>query len=76
MYELYINGEWAGKGGDLATRTSAFSERKSYDITHRVKPGEKTVIAARVHDWGGVGGIFRPVTLGTAAFGSQVEVLK
>lgn len=75
-YELFINGELAGKGGDVATRKDTFSEKRSWDISRWVKPGEPATIAVRVHDWYGAGGIFRPVTLGTTAFGSGVSVLK
>ena len=76
MYELYVNGELAGKGGDLATRTDAFSEKKSHNITRWIKPGQKATIAIRVHDWYGAGGIFRPVTLGTVGFSPGIEMLK
>jgi hypothetical protein len=75
-YELYLNGELAGKGGDVATRKDTFSEKRSWDISRWVKPGEPATIAVRVHDWYGAGGIFRPVTLGTTAFGPDVSVLK
>ena len=75
-YELFINGELAGKGGDVATRKDTFNEKRSWDISRWVKPGEPATIAVRVHDWYGAGGIFRPVTLGTTAFGSGVAVLK
>lgn len=76
LYELYINGEFAGGSGDLATRKDAFNEKKSYDITRLVKPGETAAIAVRVQDWGGAGGIFRPVTLGTAGFTLGATILK
>lgn len=76
LYELYVNGQLAGKGGDLATHTDSFNEKKSHNLTRLVKPGEKAVIAVRVYDWGGAGGIFRPVTLGTAEVGSGIEILK
>jgi hypothetical protein len=76
LYELYINGEFAGKSGDLATRKDAFDEKKSYNLTSRLKPGEKAVIAVRVHDWYGAGGLFRPVTLGNSGFGPGIRLLK
>ncbi len=76
IYELYVNGELAGKGGDLATRQDAFNERKSHDITRWVVPGQPAVIAVRVYDWYGAGGIFRPVTLGTVPFRPGLELLK
>ncbi len=76
IYELYVNGELAARGGDLATRKDTFNERKSQNITRFVKPGQKAVIAIRVHDWYGAGGIFRPVTLGTVGFNPSADVLK
>ena len=76
IYELYVNGKLAGKGGDFATHTDSLSDKKSHDLTRIVKPGEKALIAVRVYDWGGAGGIFRPVTLGTVEIGSGVEILK
>jgi hypothetical protein len=76
MYELYVAGEPAGKGGDLATKVDAFAEKKSHRITGMVKPGEEAVIAVRVHDWYGAGGIHMPVSLGTAPFIEGAEILK
>ncbi|MCC6124932.1 MAG: hypothetical protein IT426_08220 [Pirellulales bacterium] len=76
IYELYVNGQLAGKGGDFATHTDAFNDKKSHNLSRIAKPGEKAFIAVRVYDWGGAGGLFRPVTLGTAEVGSGIEILK
>jgi beta-galactosidase/beta-glucuronidase len=76
MYEIYINGKLAGKGGDLATRKDAFNEHKSHNLSRVVEPGKPTVLVVRVHDWYGAGGIFRPVTLGTVGFAPGMEMLK
>jgi hypothetical protein len=76
IYELYINGKLAGKGGDLATRQNAFDEKKSHNISALVEPGADCLIAVRVYDWYGAGGIFRPVTLGTSGFGPSKTILK
>jgi hypothetical protein len=76
LYELYVNGELTGKSGDLATRKDAFNEKQSHNLSRLVKAGEKTSIAVRVQDWGGAGGIFRPVTLATVGFSSGVTLLK
>jgi beta-galactosidase/beta-glucuronidase len=75
-YELYVNGSLAGKGGDRATRKDALTEKKSYDITQLVKPGQKALIAVQVDDWQGAGGIFRPVTLGTLSFNPSLDLLR
>ena len=76
LYELYVNGELVGKSGDLATRKDAYSEKKSYDITRLVKAGESATMAVRVQDWGGAGGIFCPMTLGTVGISSGTTILK
>ena len=76
LYELYVNGALAGQSGDLAARKDAFSEKKSYNIARFLKAGEPATIAVRVHDWGGAGGIFRPVTLGTAGVSPGATLLK
>ena len=71
-----MNGRLAGKGGDLATRTDAFNERKSHNVTRFVSPGQRALIAVRVHDWYGAGGIFRPVTLGTIGLRPGLDLLR
>jgi hypothetical protein len=76
IYELYVNGELAGKGGDLATRKDAFNEKKSHNIARFVKAGQTALLAVRVHDWYGAGGIFRPVTLGTLGFSPGGDLLR
>jgi beta-galactosidase/beta-glucuronidase len=76
MYQLYVNGMLAGKGGDLATRQDALNEKKSHNISHLVMPGQKALIAVRVYDWYGYGGIFRPVTLGTLPLNPALDLLK
>ena len=75
-YELYVDGKSAGKGGDIEKRLTAFEERKSHPLTRLVKPGETVHLAVRVYDWYGAGGIFRPVTLSTAAFGPGGDLLR
>ena len=76
MYELYAGGRLVARCGDIATKKDTFNERRSHDITAFVKPGEECVIAVRVYDWYGAGGIFRPVTLGTAGFAEGPEMLR
>lgn len=75
-YELFVNGALVGKGGDPVTKVTTFSERKSWKLTSLVKPGEEVVIAVRVYDWYGAGGIFRPVTLGTRPLTEKPDVIK
>jgi len=76
IYELYVNGILAGKGGDLATRKDAFNEHKSHNLSQWVKAGQTAILAVRVYDWYGAGGIFRPVTLGTLGFAPGMDMLK
>jgi hypothetical protein len=76
VYELYVDGRLAGRGGDLATRKDAFHEKKSHRITPLAAPGKTCQIAVRVHDWYGAGGIFRPVTLGTAGLAPGGDVVR
>ena len=76
IYELYVNGKLAGKGGDLATRQSAFSEKKSHDISVWTEAGKDCLIAVRVYDWFGAGGIFQPVALSTTPYTAEGEILK
>jgi hypothetical protein len=52
------------------------NEEKCHNITRLVKAGGKATIAVRVNDWSGAGGIFRPITLGTAGFSPGVRLLK
>ena len=75
-YQVYVNGQLAGRGGDPVTRQTAFDERKSHKVTSLVKPGEKCTVAVRVLDWYGAGGIHRPVTLGTAELGPAGDLLR
>lgn len=75
-YELYVNGHLAGSGGDIPSRQTAFEERKSHDLTALVKPGESCLLAIRVYDWYGAGGIFRPVTLRTTPLRLEGDMIR
>jgi hypothetical protein len=75
-YELFVNGKLLGKGGDLEKRLDALEEHKSYRLTGLVKPGQDCLIAVRVNDFQGAGGIYRPVTLGTVPYVNKGEVLR
>lgn len=75
-YELYVDGRKAGTGGDIATKTTAFEERKSHRVTDLVEPGQACTIAVRIYDWYGAGGLFRPVLLGTARIGARADWIR
>ncbi len=64
-YDLYVNGEKVGSGGDLEKRETAFDLKTSHDLSANVRPGESLTIAVAVYDWYGAGGIFRPVEIST-----------
>ncbi len=75
-YELYVDGVKIGSGGNIATKTTAFDQPKSFDVSKHAEPGKRVVIAVRVYDWYGAGGLFRPVTLSTAPLASdELDVL-
>ncbi len=75
-YQLYVDGKLAGTGGDIEKKETAFEQRKSHSVTDLVTPGKTALIAVRVYDWYGAGGIFRPVTLGTVPLGTGANLLK
>jgi hypothetical protein len=75
-YEIYFNGTKIGAGGDIPNKKTAFEERKAHAIpAHLLKPGESNLIAIRVYDWYGSGGIHRPMTLSNMPIGG-VDILK
>ncbi len=74
-YELYVDGTRVGSGGDIAARRTAFNDRTSFDISKFAQPGKTIVIAVRVDDWQGAGGIFRPMSLGTAPLRTNADLL-
>ncbi len=76
FYELYVNGQFVAKRGDLETRKDTLQEKFSHHISPFVTPGKPAFIAVRVHDWYGAGGIFRPVTLGTVPIRAELDFLK
>lgn len=75
-YELYVNGTKVGSGGDIPNKKTAFEDRTAHAIPAGVlKPGEKNVIAVRVYDWYGAGGIHRPMSLSNVPIGG-IDILK
>ncbi|MFO0814412.1 MAG: glycoside hydrolase family 2 TIM barrel-domain containing protein [Gemmatales bacterium] len=75
-YEIYINGTKIGSGGDIPNKKTAFEDRTAHAIpAGLLKPGEKNVIAVRVYDWYGAGGIHRPMSLSTVPIGG-VDILR
>ena len=74
-YELFVDGDLVTRRGDPQQRVDTFNERFSHDLTDRMQPGSSHVVAVRVFDWYGAGGIFRPVTLSTAPALPVTDVL-
>jgi len=74
-YELFVDGALVTRRGDPQRRVDTFNERFSHDLTDRMRPGSSHVVAVRVFDWYGAGGIFRPVTLSTAPALPVTDVL-
>jgi hypothetical protein len=75
-YRLFIDGSYVGDGGDIATKKTAFDERKSFEITSFLNDRDDIQIAVAVYDWYGAGGIFRPVTLSTTPLSDDRPWLK
>ena len=75
-YDLFVNGERMGSGGNIEKRETAFELRSSHEITQHVKPGETIQIAIAVYDWYGAGGVFRPVTIGSQPHSDGPTILK
>lgn len=65
-FELYVNGQLIGTGGDIEKRETAFELRASFPIPRDISTGESLDIAIRVYDWQGAGGIFRPIFISTS----------
>lgn len=75
-YQLYVNGQLAGTGGDPETRRTAFEEAASHDITRFIVPGQPLRLVFRVQDWQGAGGLFRPVTVSTTPLTTGLQIVR
>ncbi len=75
-YEVFVNGQQVGSGGDREKRETAYELRVSHDITEQIRGGLPLQITVAVYDWHGAGGIFRPVWLSTQPISDQPRMLK
>lgn len=75
-YELFVNGEWAGTGGDLERRITAYEEARSHDATRLVGSEGRIEIAVRVYDWYGAGGLHRPIFVSSHPRGEHPDFLR
>ena len=61
-YDLFINGQKVAHHG--SPNNSVYSTATFTDVTSFIKPGEENLVAIRVNDWGGGGGLVRtPIAL-------------
>jgi hypothetical protein len=76
FYELYINGKLVGSAGDIANKKTAFEEQRCFEATSFLERGKPVVIAIRVYDWYGSGGLFRPIQLSTTPRSPMSQILR
>jgi hypothetical protein len=74
-FELFVDGEKLGSGGDRELRQTAFELRKSFIVPkHAIEDG-KLAIAVRILDWQGAGGLFRPIYLSNRPIRETAPIL-
>ena len=65
-FDVFVNDQFLAHHGDSATRKGAWSETIATRVDQHLNFGERNVIAIRVVDWAGDGGLCKlPVTLST-----------
>jgi hypothetical protein len=74
-YSVIFDGERAGGGGDVATRTTAFDTKATHLLTPSLEPG-RHVLEIEVVDWAGAGGLHRPLRLSTAPLADAADFLR
>ncbi len=74
-FDLFVDGEQIGSGGDIIKKQTAFELRASYRIPDSSSADGKLELAVRVYDWQGAGGIFRPIYLSTTATNTATPLL-
>jgi hypothetical protein len=75
-YEVFINGQKIGGGGNIEKKESAFGVKQSIKLPDTIKAGQEITIAVRVYDWYGAGGIHRPVRLSTVPHAAGPQILR
>jgi len=76
MYRLYVNGVLAGGFGKIDRSESSFLKRTWVDLSDRVEYGADNLLAVRVHDWVGAGGLSGKIWLTTGPVDEQMELLR
>ena len=74
-FELFVDGEKLGSGGDRELRQTAFELRKSFVVPSHAAEDGKLAIAVRILDWQGAGGLFRPIYLSNRPIRETAPVL-
>ena len=64
-FELWLDGEPAGRFGDPATKTTIWLERQVAELGRRLRPGQTNTLVLRVVDHAGSGGMWKPAFLTT-----------
>jgi len=64
IYDLYLNGTYIASHGDLEKHITVYSTFTSTDLSSIVRRSGENLLAVRVYDWGGGGGIWKqPIAL-------------
>jgi hypothetical protein len=58
--DVYLNGKFVGSQGDLEKHITVYSTFTSTDLTSFINRSGDNLLAVRVYDWGGGGGIWKP----------------
>ena len=74
-FELFVDGELVGSGGDRELRQTAFELRRSFELPAKASVDGKITIAVRILDWQGAGGLFRPIYLSNRPIRETAPVL-
>ena len=74
-FELFVDGEKLGSGGNRELRQTAFELRKSFVVPNHAIEDGKLAIAVRILDWQGAGGLFRPIYLSNRPIRETAPVL-
>jgi hypothetical protein len=74
-FELYVDGEMMGSGGDRELRQTAFELRKSFPVSPEASMDGNLAVAVRILDWQGAGGLFRPIYLSNRPIREAAAVL-
>jgi len=76
LYELYVNGEKAGGYGSLDRSESSYQQRTWVDLSEKLHFGRDNVLAVRVYDWVGAGGLNGKVWMTTGPVEKKWDLLR